>query len=1459
MRRGFIFTMDAMIALSVMIIVILTIAFVRFETILPEKRYEKLNFMAEDTMNLLEYLEVNEIKDTPTIKELIEKGELEDRDLKKNVLDLIASFWYKGNYSIAENISRDVLQGLTPNVCLNLTVGNETIYSSCDISSNKIAVSTRIESGYEPGKPGYGYVAAATLTDIRGKRDSSYVYFGGYVGEGNITGILTLPPVDEILEAYMEMNVNKNFTLYVNGNFSGNFSNGTAGGGNMTADKWFVCNKTYFPEYCLNFAEGNNTLEFNFTGNGSYIGGGYFKVTYNTRQLAPEKDPNKDLYWFPGIKGFINLYSSFYVPGRLNNMTMRLHYFNDLSFPDYDVPVYVYIADKEVFRSDETGMQDVILSYDEIWQKFGVDPFALENYLSNKTVPITFGTDSFYLTGKGVADAVVVTDASGSMDTCDVYSSSCLHTDCSGSAGCQNRRLDVAKDVDKGFVDDILKIDGNRAGLVAYSAEPGIRSMHDLTDDKNVLENQINNYVSDGFTCISCGIDTAIDILSNPYIDKEYINEKKIWLYNNSYPTTQPSDDTEGDSWNDKDYNDTDWSSGKAILGFENIPYNPNIETNIGNNFVVISDASYNASNYKLVDASITGGSLSNTYFVDGNTFDIRQEGSVLGDKPSTQTKTCSCNSNGCFCDITFNNFLGSGCTLNTASINVQLIGDFDASNEYITVYTDSANRGNCCQNRNCGHCLGSYTNCSSYDVTSYASDNSLIVRCDASSAVGGGDTCVPRMTCSVNLTLTERCPKPSGGVQFNSSTIVYPYLSGSIKSRIKFLSTESGNYQVSIYNFNSSKWESTGCNGGLVAADSWNDYWCNRSSDIKNYISKDNITLIALNGSSNNQATMKIDFVQYYMTLGEGDYYFRKHFNIENVSIINSARLYVLSDNRAEVYLNGYLIDNDTSSHKARYWNRPDWLTYDFEDGTINGWTTGGSANWYATNTISHLGTWSAMSGSIGNNQNSWIRRNVEGPLNITFYWKVSSEANNDYLVFCVDNPSCTRTSGYVYRISGNVDWQEKSYYISSGTHEIMWKYDKDDSTISGSDVGWIDDITFKKVEQIPVDISYFVEGDNVVAVKLFNYDSESAKFDLKLVANVNGTRKKAMLVMSDGEANTIMPGDDGGGAGDAAKIETIIKACEARDTYGIYVYSVAFGNSADRITLKKIACWNCTANNWLPGESETACSRFYESNDADQLKEIYRTIAEEILELGYAAQKVNITGIISLDNILYPDSYIEYNFTPLLIVDPETHGKISITRESQRLREMSGNNFITDQATETKEGWHVVPDGVTVVDAKVTSYSSEFWTDRLLVNSSSTSGWLNVYNLSEYSRDYRYLGDPYIIQIPVNYVKPGNNSFRIGAGYSVGDEIRTVGGSPDDRMIYTMRVKGKVGYNETFRNLDEAITDAKIRLNNTISVYGISVNDEDIDVDYKSFAGIRSIWGPSLLKVIMWENNAV
>jgi len=117
--------------------------------------------------------------------------------------------------------------------------------------------------------------------------------------------------------------------------------------------------------------------------------------------------------------------------------------------------------------------------------------------------------------------------------------------------------------------------------------------------------------------------------------------------------------------------------------------------------------------------------------------------------------------------------------------------------------------------------------------------------------------------------------------------------------------------------------------------------------------------------------------------------------------------------------------------------------------------WSTGGNAEWFGQTTTYYYGGDAARSGVIRDNQATWLRATVTGPGTLTFYWKVSSESNYDFLRFYIGDVEQTQ-------ISGSVDWQQKTYSLTSGTHTLQWKYAKDSSRSSGSDCGWLDKVEF-------------------------------------------------------------------------------------------------------------------------------------------------------------------------------------------------------------------------------------------------------------------------------------------------------------------------------------------------------------------------------------------------------------
>ncbi len=131
---------------------------------------------------------------------------------------------------------------------------------------------------------------------------------------------------------------------------------------------------------------------------------------------------------------------------------------------------------------------------------------------------------------------------------------------------------------------------------------------------------------------------------------------------------------------------------------------------------------------------------------------------------------------------------------------------------------------------------------------------------------------------------------------------------------------------------------------------------------------------------------------------------------------------------------------------------------TEDFETGNFNRypWQRSGNANWVIASQQRNSGLYSAKAGTIGHNGSTTLQVNlacVSG--NITFYRKVSSEANYDFLRFYIDG---VQKGSW----SGEVNWSTVSFPVTAGSRTFTWTYMKDITVSQGSDTAWIDDIVF-------------------------------------------------------------------------------------------------------------------------------------------------------------------------------------------------------------------------------------------------------------------------------------------------------------------------------------------------------------------------------------------------------------
>ncbi len=116
---------------------------------------------------------------------------------------------------------------------------------------------------------------------------------------------------------------------------------------------------------------------------------------------------------------------------------------------------------------------------------------------------------------------------------------------------------------------------------------------------------------------------------------------------------------------------------------------------------------------------------------------------------------------------------------------------------------------------------------------------------------------------------------------------------------------------------------------------------------------------------------------------------------------------------------------------------------------------TESGTGSWYAVSGITHEYYYEADSAEseAADDEEACLQTIVDSDSSetIKFYWKVSSVQGYDYLQFYIDGTLKDQ-------ISGEVDWQQKSYSVTSGIHILKWRYARQSTTPSGDNCGWVD-----------------------------------------------------------------------------------------------------------------------------------------------------------------------------------------------------------------------------------------------------------------------------------------------------------------------------------------------------------------------------------------------------------------
>ena len=363
------------------------------------------------------------------------------------------------------------------------------------------------------------------------------------------------------------------------------------------------------------------------------------------------------------------------------------------------------------------------------------------------------------------------------------------------------------------------------------------------------------------------------------------------------------------------------------------------------------------------------------------------------------------------------------------------------------------------------------------------------------------------------------------------------------------------------------------------------------------------------------------------------------------------------------------------------------------------------------------------------------------------------------------------------------------------------------------------------------------------------------------RLVAQGNTSRKWAIILMSDGTADKCDAIPQAKCTQEAAINESIQYACDAYSNWNISTYAIGFGAGADNVTLKNIS-------------EDCSDGQYFYSKNKSALQNAFDDIAEDILSLSFSYQKTVAEGVSS---ILYDSSFIELVYTP--DVPPIVYGTIPITIEEE-----SFQNNIT-------YGLLNVSQNVNVIEALVTSYSSDKWTQN------ATLDGTKFFELSQYNRSYVELGDPFLVNIPVALIHQGVNNITLQTA-SGPPPSPGFGGSEDDRLIYTILVQNSMSYttiaskakgcawslafedgSSSTLNIpydydgyevcdfsagsydqDDAISKAAYLLLSDLDfdqngLLDVNINEQSLYIESTVVDNVPSLWGPTIAEVRVWQ----
>src|SRR4030042_5022525 len=213
-KKGFYFTMDALFSSFLLIVGLILIS----NYLVKEPTTESIDFISPDLLVALSELKMSEVNSTFVSTYL---GSSSHTNLNYTVLEQIGTYWATNETNLAVNLTDYLLRNLFPNnTGVSLVIENNVIFNKTQVKLSNLLTGERMITGITEGAPITGATSSAYLRRISDKRTSSFVYFGGFVGQGNLSVYTEDLPSDvnsaSITQMEMEVDAGGHFALYIN-------------------------------------------------------------------------------------------------------------------------------------------------------------------------------------------------------------------------------------------------------------------------------------------------------------------------------------------------------------------------------------------------------------------------------------------------------------------------------------------------------------------------------------------------------------------------------------------------------------------------------------------------------------------------------------------------------------------------------------------------------------------------------------------------------------------------------------------------------------------------------------------------------------------------------------------------------------------------------------------------------------------------------------------------------------------------------------------------------------------------------------------------------------------------------------------------------------------------------------------------------------------------------------------